>query len=211
MSDKDIFPYKDAIVAEYANIRAEILQLNGQIFTILTGSLALNVTILGWMFSKDDPSKYLYLPTIGVIVMFVACILLLNRYRLSHRLAIFQKVFIESRIPDICWARVSLQYRDEYSKHDKTCFSSWGERIAESGVYTLSIIQLVNLIIFVVYAILPWFTEASRVIDWFKVFNLLIILFLFGIQYQVQKKMTDYNSIQKAMKEIFKKSTLIGS
>jgi len=212
MSANSNMPYKEAIISEYANVRAEILQLNGQIFTILTGSLALNLTILGWMFSKDDPSKYLYLPTIGVITLFVGCLMLLNRNRLAHRLAIFQKEFIENRIPDICWGRVYFQYRDEYSKQEKglfsSRFSSWSERIAESGVYVLSVIQFVNLIIFVLYAILPWITSGSTKADWLKVANLLVMVIVLIIEYVVAKRMTDYSAIFKAMNKVLNSSSM---
>lgn len=199
---------KNAIIAEYVNIRAEILQLNGQGFTILTVSLGLNMSVIGWMFSKTDPSQYIYLLTIGVIIGFVGCLLLLNKNRLAHRLAYFQEFFIESRIPDICWARVGFMYRDKYKEISQKRFSSWSERIAESGVYTITVAQIVNIIIFLFYAVLPWFKSDSTIIDWFKVVNGIIILIILWIQYYAMKNMVGYKTIKKAMNEVYKETSL---
>ena len=48
----------DAIIAEHSTTRSEILQLNGQIFIALTTSLGLNVTVIGWIFTKEKPADY---------------------------------------------------------------------------------------------------------------------------------------------------------
>jgi hypothetical protein len=81
----------DAILAEYRSVRAEIEQLNGQLFAVLTTVLIIDITILGWFFTRDEPANYYMIPTIGILMLFFGSLVLLNRNRLSHRLALFQK------------------------------------------------------------------------------------------------------------------------
>ena len=102
-------PNIDAILAEYRAVRDEILQLNGQLFAVLGSSLTLNVAILGWLFTRTDPARFFGLPTVGILMLFVGNSILLNRNRLAHRLALFQKYFIETRLPDICWGPCVLR------------------------------------------------------------------------------------------------------
>lgn len=87
----------DAALAEHRSVRAEIEQLNGQLFTVLSTALTLDITILGSFFTREDPSKYFVIRTIGIILLFFGSVLLLTRNRLAHRVAFFQKYFIEPR------------------------------------------------------------------------------------------------------------------
>lgn len=197
---------ESAIIAEYSSIRTEILQLNDQAFKSLMGSIALDITVLSWMFSREDPSQYFSMPAIGVFILFAGVLVLLNRNRLAHRLAIFQKIFIEPRIPDICWARVYFQYREEHAKKHSGWFSSWGERIAESGGNTILIIQIVNLLVFLYYGIIPWFQFVLTEIDYRRVICFLGIICIIAFQRGVQRKLTDYSCIHEAMIETYRKS-----
>ena len=79
---------KDAALAEYASVRSEIQQLNGQMFAILSSSIAGNIAILGWFFAKDHRSDFYFLPTVGIFLLFWGNFILLNRNRLAHRLVV---------------------------------------------------------------------------------------------------------------------------
>jgi tripartite-type tricarboxylate transporter receptor subunit TctC len=94
----------DAILAEYKSVRSEIEQLNGQIFLVFGSSLTANLTILGWFFTQQPPKPYILV--IGVAVLFFGSLILLIRNRVAHRLALFQRYFIETKIPEIRWSRI---------------------------------------------------------------------------------------------------------
>jgi hypothetical protein len=98
----------DAILAEYRSVRAEIEQLNGQLFAVLTAVLIIDITILGWFFTRDKPANYYWIPTIGILMLFFGSLPMFNRNILSHRLALFQKYFIEPRVRDVCWGKSLL-------------------------------------------------------------------------------------------------------
>jgi hypothetical protein len=144
----------ESILAEYRSIRSEIEQLNGQIFLVFTGSLTANVTIMGWFFTQEKRNPYIL--TIGIAILLLGSLLLLNRNRLAHRLAIFQKYFIESRITDICWSRVYFEYRyrtDPWSTARNpphiTRLFRWifwilGERLADATSWILFWIGAIN-------------------------------------------------------------------
>lgn len=193
---------KDSILEEYRNIRSEILQLNSQAFTAVTLFLGADMTILGWMLSKN-PSEYLFLPTVGVLILFGGCILLLVRNRLAHRLGIFQKHFIETRIPHIYWARAYFLYREKFAENT-TFFEKYGERLAESNVYVLNTAQLVNMVVFLIYALSPLLTSDSVAIDWWKVLLFVVMVITLFFQLFVTKKLATYENIEKAMKEAAK-------
>jgi hypothetical protein len=196
----------NAIIAEYNNVRAEIRQLNDQIFKVLIGSLGMDVTVIGWMIAKNDPETYYPLLTLGVFILFLGCVLLLNRNRLAHRLAIFQSVFIERRISDICWGRVYFQYREEYSKRPRSFLSSCGERIAENGVNILTSAQVVNAGIFIYYALIQPYTAAQ--IDLFKLLCFISISLLIILTLIIKKRLVEYNIITDVMINTLNNSTL---
>lgn len=141
-------PDKEAVLKEYSVIRDEILQLNSQIFTIFTSGLGLDIVIIGWIFaSKQHFQDLWYLPLFGIVILFITNLILLNKNRLAHRLAIFQKYFIEERIPDICWGRVYFAYRKEYPTG---MFEKIFERIAEGTAILVLIVQAINLLLFLI-------------------------------------------------------------
>jgi hypothetical protein len=191
MSDKEV------ILEEYRNVRSEISQLNSQVFTAITISVGANVTILGWMFSKDEPSKYLFLPLAGVLILFGACILVLVQVKLAHRLALFQKYSIENRLPDICWARVYFQYIKEYRP-------PFIERLAGSSILVLAIIQIGNILIFL---FLPLFEYgfSSVKIDRMNTFFFVVMVIAMLIECYLYKKLTDYKDVEQAMEKIASK------
>ena len=63
-------------------------------------------------------------------------------------------------------------------------------------------------ILILFYAVIPWFKGDSTIIAWFKVVNGIIILIILGIQYYTMKKMVDYKIIKKAMKEVYRETSL---
>lgn len=152
----------EAQLAEYSAVRAEIEQLNGQIFSVLSGSLALDVSILGWLFGEHGNPRVPYLlPTVGILFLMAGNYILLNRNRLAHRLALFQKYFVESRQPAICWARVGSQYRIRYSK-DAGRFASFVERLADSGSWVLFGASVLNILVLL---LLPYLTSSGAAVD----------------------------------------------
>jgi hypothetical protein len=196
-----MLPDKDATLEEYRSIRSEILQLNGQAFTAVTLFLGANMTILGWMLSKDDPSDYCFLPVIGVFILFCGCILLCNRDRLAHRLAIFQKYFIENKLPDIYWSRSYFLYRAEFYKN-AGFFEKCSERLAISNMFVLCVSQLVNIVVFLIYALMPLFTSDPCTLDCQKVIFFVIMVIILGIQLIFKNKLAEFGNIETTMKTV---------
>ena len=92
---------KQNIKEEYIALRAEILQLNSQAFTLAGGSLTL-FTILGFGLSMSklielDP----FVPFVGIVILIAANILIGHKIRVAHRLAFYQKYFIEPKMPGV--------------------------------------------------------------------------------------------------------------
>lgn len=189
----------DAILAEYKGVRDEILQLNDQLFTVLGSSLALNVAVLGWLFSKSNPGDFYCLPTIGIVILFVGNSILLNRNRLAHRLSLFQKYFIETRLPDILGARVYSKYRDVYQA---VWLARWAERLADSGTYVLLSLSGVNLIILIWFGLSPLLGASPTKIDWGQSINFFGAAVLVAAQERFLKIMTDYRAVEAAMRQI---------
>jgi hypothetical protein len=196
----------DAVLAEYRSVRNEIEQLNGQVFTVLSSSLALNVAVLGWMFGKERSPEFFILPTVGILLLLCGTIILLNRNRLSHRLALFQQYFIESRMPDICWGRVYFEYRELYPKAGFV--TGFTERVAESGANVLIAAGLVNVCILVILGLRPFFESAPTDIDWVQVANFAIALVLVGLQICFARIMTNYRAIDVTMRRLAEQSGL---
>jgi hypothetical protein len=151
----------NAILSEYKSIRDEINQLNTQIITAFSFVLSGNLIILGWMFSKENSQDYLYLLIISFILLIFGNIIIISRNRLAHRLALFQKYFIETRLTDIYWARVYFDYRETYKKSSMCYFIiNIFERLSDVFCWFLNILSLLNLIIIFLYNInckLQWF------------------------------------------------------
>ena len=178
---------KEAALAEYSSISNEILQLNSQIFTVLTSGLGLNILIIGWMFTSD-PFNLWYLPLVGIGLLSITNILLLNINRLAHRLAIFQKYFIEDRLPDICWARVGFAYRELYEYKGLQVLY---ERIAQNRFLLILLTQFVNLLLVVFFKFEPISIP------------IIVIVLLLGVgQWLLMKSMTNYKSIEEAFKKV---------
>jgi len=72
-------------------------------------------------------------------------LVLVNRNRLAHRLALFQRYFLESRVPDLLWARVYFAYRRCYPSKSKV--RAFEERLGESGASVLLIASVLNIAI----------------------------------------------------------------
>lgn len=202
-----------AVLAEYANVRGEIQQLNGQVFAILSSSIAADIAVLGWLSAKDAPYDYFLLPTFGILLLLAGSVILLNRNRLGHRLALFQKYFIESRVPDICWSRVYFEYRKREKGQatggwSKALLTALGERLAESGAYVLLGLSVVNVIVSALIGLAPCLSGSSTDIDWSQVVNLLLAILLVYLEWCFCRKLTNYDVIENMMKSIAQDSGL---
>lgn len=198
--------YSNIIVEEYKSVRAEILQLNGQIFGTLSTSLSLNIAILGWFYASSHATDYYGLPTLGILVLFLGNIILLNRNRLSHRLSYFQKYFIETRLPCIVWSRVYLAYRDIYANRGVAKFS---ERLADSGTYILISSGIINVLIIVIYYIEMSLNRSDFCFGYSHIANISISIFLiFGMIY-IKNIFTDYSEIEKTFSLLAEDNGLI--
>jgi len=196
----------EPLLAEYATVRSEIQQLNGQIFAVLTSSISLNIAIFGWLVATEDFSKFYVLPTVGIFILFWGNIVLLNRNRLAHRLALFQKYFIESRLPHICWARVYFQYRQTYLK--RGLIASVTERLSDSGTYIILATSLFNLVVLIFIGLKPVCTPGPVVLDINQLINFIIAVFFVFFQWLSLWVMTDYKPIDAALRVISKECGL---
>jgi len=196
----------EAVLAEYGSVRSEIQQVNRQIFAALSSSLALNVAVLGWLVGKDTPSQFYALPTVGMFLLLGGNAILLNQNRVAHRLALFQKYFIEPRLPDLCWGRVYFAYRERYPRSE--ILSNLGERLAESGTFILLLASCVNLLVLVVLGLIPCFKMGSMTIDWMQMGNLALALGLIGLQEWFRRILTDCSSVESTMRDLAMKSGL---
>jgi len=190
-------------------VRAEIEQLNGQIFAVLSTALTVDITILGWFFTRNDPSSYFVIPTIGIILLFFGSVLLLNRNRLAHRLALFQKYFIEPRAPDICWGRVYFKYRIEYEKQDQGIpkISTISERLADSAVYVLLFAAGINLVVLIGFGVGPYVPHQRVQFTW-RLVNLAVAITFFCLPLWLRRVMSDYSAIEATMQKIARQSGL---
>jgi len=196
----------EPLLSEYASVRSEIQQLNGQVFAVLSSSISINIIILGWFFGKSNPSEFYALPTLGIFILFWGNIIMLNRNRLAHRLALFQKYFIESRMPDICWGRVYFKYRLKYPK--SSIISGLAERLSESGTYMFFGVSVVNVIALAYIGLKPFFMDGSTVLDKTQVINFLIAILFSILQLCFNRLMTDYRPIDVIMRRISRQSGL---
>jgi hypothetical protein len=192
----------DAVLAEYRSVRAEIEQLNGQLFAAWSAALTLDMTILGWFFTRDDPSRYFLIPTVGNILLFLAAIIVLNRNRLAHRLAYFQRYLIEPRVPDICWARVYFRYRD-LTQPSK----AFSERLADSAVNLLVFAATINVVILWIFGVVPY-VPGQRVQFTWRLVNVAVAITFLWLPLYLRRVMTDYRAIERAMLKISEETGL---
>ena len=135
------------IKEEYIALRAEILQLNSQAFTLVGGSLTLNFTILGFGLSKSklielDP----FIPFIGILILVAANILIAHKIRMAHRLAFYQKYFIEPKMPGVRWGEIGFKFRTTFDEKHNKFLASVTERFVLIQTAMISVAQLINLI-----------------------------------------------------------------
>jgi hypothetical protein len=193
----------DAILAEYDAVRHEISQLNGQVFTVMGSALTLNTTALGWYF-KDNVEKY-YVPTIGILFLFFGTIILLNRDRMAHRLALFQRYFIEPRAPQICWGRVYFAYREHYRQKQepkKTFLIEITERLSGSGAFVLAAASAMNVCVLIYWGVRPCWEAGAVDVDWGQVCNLVVAGVLVALQFIFKRIMTNYEPIKRTLHAI---------
>jgi glucose uptake protein GlcU len=142
----------EKILAEYSSVRSEILQLNGQAFAIVTGSLTLNFAILGAMFSSQNPLEdLLVLSLIAMLILAAGTILLAHKIRAAHRLTFFQKHFIENRIPEVMWGKIYFKYRTIFDREYKNPFDRLSERFVNAQNFVLIIAQFIDFVILIKY------------------------------------------------------------
>jgi len=203
----------EAVLAEYSAVRAEIEQLNGQIFSVLSGSLALDLSVLGWLFGgPGDPRARYFLPTVGILFLMAGNYILLNRNRGAHRLALFQKHFVEPRLPDICWGRVYFEYRTRYSETSKTWakkrLESMAERLANSGSWVLVGASALNIVILAILGLAPYFASSPAVVDRAQLANFVVASALVASEVFLLPFMTDYKKVEEIMKGLAKEAGL---
>jgi len=191
--------HRDAILAEYATVRGEIQQLNGQVFSVLCSSLALDIAVLGWLFGKSNPCQFYFLGTVGIILLLMGNLVLLNRNRLAHRLAFFQMYFIEPRLPDLCWGRVWFEYRERYPK---AILFGLSERLADSATLILLIASILNLLVLAFLGILPFLAGEPVIIDRLQIVNLAFAAILVGLQIPLQRLFTNYEPVKGTLQQL---------
>ena len=178
---------EEQILAEYSSVRTEIIQLNGQAFAIVTGSLALNFVILGAMFSSQKPlNDLLFLPLIALLVLAAGTIFLAHKIRAAHRLALFQKHFIENRLPEIKWGQVYFRYRETFDRKYKNPFDRLPERFVNVQNFVLFVAQIIDSIILIT------FRETSV----HTVFLILAVA-VFLLQFLFLHKINDYEPMKR--------------
>jgi len=131
----------DLKIAEYNAIRNEILQLNSQIYNTFYGTILFVVTVFGWYYKNNLESSimlYLFL----FLILLIGNIVVINRNRLAHRLALVIRYFIEEKNTDLQWSTVYFEYR----KLKKERFDFIYERLAD---IILSIFLLITFILLV--------------------------------------------------------------
>lgn len=197
---------KEVILAEYASVRSEIQQFNGQVFSVLCSSLALNIAVLGWLIGKSNPLQFYLLPTLGIFLLLMGDVMLLNRNRLAHRLALFQKHFIESRLPDFCWSRVYFEYRNRYPKNLLVKLS---ERLADSAAFILLFAGIINLFVLIILGLIPVFKRESVTIDGPQIANFVMAVVLVGLQDVFRRLFTNYKIVDKTLEELANERGLI--
>jgi len=139
-------PEEDQLIAEFSRIRDEIIQLNGQAFTALTGSLTINFAILSTVFATEAPKfKPAFLPFIALVVLFAGTILLCHKIRMAHRLGLFLQYFVQPRLEGIQWPSVYFQYREVYQQRNSGWYCSLGERFVEVQKLILLFAQLIDI------------------------------------------------------------------
>jgi len=186
---------KNCILAEYTEIRKEILQLNNQIFLVLTSIIGINFTIISWIFLRRLEDVSLIPLVLGSAILLIGNLIILNSNRLAHRLAYYQKYFIENKLKEIRWAHAYDQYRKffqkDYSKYSIKIATA--ERIAESNTEILAILQVIN-------GIIGFFVYCSD--NAFYIFLCCVVLGAANCFFD--RILTQYNEIENAIKSASK-------
>lgn len=187
----------DNIREEYIALRAEILQLNSQAFALVSGSLTINFTILGFGLSKTklieiDP----LIPFFGALVLVTANILIAHKVRVAHRLALYQKYFIEPNMPGIRWAKVGYMFR-EYFKKKQGILSEMTERFHLIQTTVLFVPQMINAA--VIFLCHPPSKYNGIVFS--------ITLLLMFIQMVLLKHIGKYKLMEEVFRELAKQSS----
>jgi len=194
------------ILAEYNSIRNEILQLNKQSFVAMSSSLAIYVIIMGWIVDKGFKQSFYGLWTLGVLILFIGNIMVLNRNRVAHRLALFQKYFIETRIENLLWSRVYFIYRNK----TKGWGANYQERLADLMSILLICLSALNLSALMITGIISILHHRMAQVDGVQLANFLIALILVLLQFWLYKKMTDYDLIEETFKTISMEEVQLG-
>jgi hypothetical protein len=197
---------KNEILAEYSSIRDEILQLNSQAFVTITGSLTINFTILGAMFSNverilsnNNPlQELIFLPFIGFMVLILGNILLSHKIRIAHRLALFVKYFIEEKNKNIRWSRTYFDFKEKYDKKKGKFVASITERFVEVQALILVIAQLINIVI-IIYFLMNFYYKKILNLSLHNIILVALIISLI-IEFSLLRMLNNY----KPYKEIFK-------
>ncbi len=199
------------VLEEYKVVRAEALQLNAQIYLAFSASILLGFSAIGWLFGQDKLQlHHLLAPLFSIIILSVGDFIVLQRNRLAHRLALFCKLFIEPKLPDIKWSNTYFLYRKVYKSDSflENFLSPLVERIAEGMHIVIVLLQHVFILFTVLLCGgLIGHGESIDIIT-YKAWSLVVILIeifvIWFVQHPIYRIMVKYKPIEQAFSLIKK-------
>lgn len=144
---------EEQLLEEYKSIRSEIQQLNGEAFTIVTGSLAANLALLGVAFSSSrSPESLKLVPLLGFFALFIGTVFIAHKIRMAHRLGLFLKIFVQPNLDGIQWPGVYFSYRLLFDAQRSRKYELLLERFANVQTAVLFGFQILNLVVLVLWS-----------------------------------------------------------
>lgn len=189
------------ILAEYKAIRDEILQLNGQAFTTISVTLTINVALLGFVFSdKVLPGSEPWVIFFAILFLSAGTILIKHKIRSAHRLAFFQKYFIETQTSELRWADIYFKYREQYDITFGKLSSLFLERFGFAQTAILLLAQVVNICILILFVYDKPFAISVLLSNPFLIFAFFVVV----IEFLWILALSDYSSIKNIFEKINK-------
>jgi hypothetical protein len=142
---------EEQLLEEYKSIRSEIQQLNGEAFTIVTGSLTANLALLGVAHAAHPPvrSRSQYL---AFFALFIGTVFIAHKIRMAHRLGLFLKIFVQPNLEGIQWPGVYFSYRLLFDAQRSSKYELLLERFANVQTAVLFGFQILNLVVLVLWS-----------------------------------------------------------
>jgi hypothetical protein len=185
---------------EYVAIRAEILQLNEQAFTLVGASLALNFVILGFGLRRHGVSDLEpIIPFIGVFILLVSNVLLSHKIRMAHRLAYYQKHFIEPVLPGVRWARIGSLFRKNFDSRHNRFVISIAERFVLVQTAVVTAAQIVNIFVMLL---------GTKSITWYLLVSITAVLL--AVEVVLLRIINNYQPIDAGFAEIAASEAVLG-